>query len=86
MFHTAWYGHEPVHQIQRVNVPWLWIGAVYPNETIDATNQVDNVVQSGDIVNADYLASVTGHNPINWKYLDAKTLEENDFPSNGIVI
>jgi len=86
MLHKTWYGPDPVHVIENVKVPWLWIGAVFPHETVDATTQIDTVVRPGDHVNSDYLSSVTGHTPVVWKYLDTQTLEEKDFPSDGFVI
>jgi len=86
MFYKVWHGNDPVHKIQMPKVPWLWIGAVYPHETLDVTASIDSVVRSGDRVDSDYLTSVTGCSPIVWKYLDGKTLEEEEFPSKGFVI
>ena len=86
MFHHVWYGPVPVHRIEAPKVPWLWVGAVYPHETLDATSKIEEVVRIGDKVDNDYLSSATGYDPMKWKYLDMETLEEKDFPSDGFVI
>lgn len=37
-------------------------------------------------VTTEWLDIVTGETSVTWKYLDAKTLEEKEFPSEGFVI
>jgi len=70
------------------NLPWLWIGAVFPNSetSIDCTHMIDPTITYGMTVTTDWLENVTGYTPVTWKYLDAKSLEEKEFPSSGIVI
>jgi hypothetical protein len=84
--YTSWNGPNPVHRIEYRKVPWLWIGAVYPGNTLDVTEKVDKTVQEGTVVNTKYLNTVTGESPTIWKYLDEKTLEEKEFPSSGFII
>lgn len=86
LLHKAWYGIEPVHKIEYHKVPWLWIGAVYPDMTLDVTQTVDKTIGAGTRVDKEYLMFVTGENTNTWKYLDMETLEEKEFPSEGFVI
>jgi len=86
LFYKSFNGPDPVHKIEYHKVPWLWIGAVYPDTTLDVTQTVDKSVHAGTRVDEEYLKSVTGETPITWKYLDEKTLEEKDFPSDGFII
>jgi hypothetical protein len=68
------------------SLPWLWIGAVYPLETVDATNTIIDKILPGMRITPEYLSEVSGFYPNSWKYLDAETLEEKEFPSDGFVI
>jgi hypothetical protein len=82
---------EPEERENIVSVsklPWLWIGALYPNAetTIDCTYLVDLNVTYGMTVTTEWLENITGYTPLTWKYLDAKSLEEKEFPSSGFVI
>jgi len=86
LLHRVWYGQEPEHTIQIKNLPWLWIGAVYPHDTLNVNELIDKTVLPGMRVTPEYLSSVSGFVPESWKYLDPKTLEEKDFPSEGFVI
>jgi len=68
--------------------PWLWIGAeVTPGNFISVTETVNSGVEIGTVVNVEFLESVTNlTDVISWKYLDAQTLKEQEFPLIGIVI
>jgi hypothetical protein len=80
---------EPdVHIVPVSELPWMWIGAVYPDgvPSIDCTNMVDPNISYGMTVTTEWLELVTGYSPQTWKYLDSKSLEEKEFPSAGIVI
>jgi len=69
-------------------VPWLWIGAeVTPGNFLSVTDIVNEHVENGNTVDVEFLESVTNmQNIISWKYLDAETLKEQEFPLIGIVI
>ena len=69
-------------------LPWMWIGAVYADSkpSIDCTYMVDPMITYGMTVTTEWLENITGYTPLTWKYLDAKSLEEKEFPSEGFVI
>lgn len=68
-------------------VPWLWIGARYADGvTVEYTNEVNNTVDFGLRVTPEWLDYVFNEHDVQWRYLDPKTLEEKDFPSEGFVI
>ena len=74
--------HVPPHKL-----PWLWIGAKYDNgDTFSLTSVVNDYVSWGDVVDTQYLDDCTELQPDRWIYLDPKTLEEKDFPSEGLLI
>jgi hypothetical protein len=70
------------------NLPWLWIGATYPNgEVKDVTEGVNRYTNYGMRITPKLLQFVLSDNtPVSWKYLDTKTLEEKEFPSEGFLI
>jgi hypothetical protein len=68
-------------------LPWLWIGAVYPNgKSVDHTNAVNNAAKMGLRVTPELLDCIFNTNDVQWRYLDPKSLEEKEFPSDGFVI
>lgn len=68
-------------------VPWLFIGATLEDGTVvDYTCEVNDSLDYGLNVTTDWLDIITGAKNVTWKYLDSKTLEEKDFPSEGFVI
>lgn len=81
---------SPVKKQETVHtslLPWMWVGAVYADGNIvDHTHQVNSAVEYGMVVSPNWLDIVTGAREVDWKYLDSKTLEEKDFPSEGFVI
>lgn len=75
---------ETVH---KDSLPWFWIGIVYSDgESITVTDVINNSLQYGVRVTPEYLSKQTGFTSGTWKYMDSKTLEEKDFPSEGFVI
>jgi len=68
------------------HIPWLWIGAKYDDRTETVTDLVNQCITYGLTLTPEMLADITGHFPEVWTYVDAKTLEERIFPSDGIVI
>lgn len=74
--------------IEVKKVPWLWIGAeITPGNFLSVTDIVNDHVESGSIVDIEFLESVTNMTDvISWKYLDTQTLKEQEFPLTGIII
>jgi len=69
------------------SVPWLFIGATLEDgNVVDYTCDVNDALDYGMTVTTELLEIVTGAKNVTWKYLDSKTLEEKDFPSEGFVI
>ena len=65
----------------------MWIGALLEDgNTIDCTNIVNDSLEYGAVVTPKWLEDLTGATNVTWKYLDSKTLEEREFPSDGFVI
>jgi hypothetical protein len=68
-------------------LPWFWVGATILDSTICVTDVINNHVKYGTIVTSKLLSEITHiDDSAVWKYIDAKTLEEKDFPPDGIVI
>ncbi len=75
---------ETVH---KDSLPWFWIGFVYSDgNSATMTETVNNSLQYGVRVTPEYLNKLTGLIDVQWRYIDVKTLEEKDFPSEGFVI
>jgi hypothetical protein len=74
--------------IRKQKVPWLWVGAeVSPGYFLSVTDVVNANVECGTIVDSDFLESITSLNDvISWRFLNAETLKEEEFPLTGIVI
>lgn len=69
------------------SVPWLFIGATLEDgSVVDYTCDINEALDYGMTVTTEWLEIVTGAKNVTWKYLDPKTLEETDFPSEGFVI
>ena len=68
--------------------PWLWIGAeMQDGKVITVTDTVNKYIEYDDIVNINYLEAVTKiDTATRWLYLDSKTLNEQEFPPEGLVI
>ena len=78
---------DPKPEIVHVSqLPWLWIGGVTGENTVDYTVEINDTITYGMVVTTEWLESVTNASPAAWKYLDPKSLEEKDFPSEGFVI
>jgi hypothetical protein len=69
------------------NLPWFWIGGCVDDNQIGITDLVNKSIKNGSIVTPKFLSELSGYNePVKWKYIDAVTLEEKEFPPSGIVI
>jgi hypothetical protein len=68
-------------------LPWLWVGAVYPDGIIvDYTNDVNDSIHFGVHITPEWLNETFELTDVTWRYLDTTTLETTDFPSAGFVI
>lgn len=70
-------------------MPWLWIGVETKDKKIvTVTDTVNKYIEYNDVVDIPYLEIATGmkENVIRWLYLDSKTLNEQEFPPEGLVI
>jgi len=74
--------------IEVKKVPWLWIGAeITPGNFLSVTDIINDNIETGTTVDVEFLEYVTNmKDVISWKYLDAQTLKEQEFPLTGIVI
>jgi hypothetical protein len=69
------------------SLPWFWIGMNCPNgSVITVTEIVNKSIHYGRRVTPEFISDVTGIERGVWKYMDIKTLEEKDFPSEGFII
>lgn len=74
-------------EVHKDSLPWLWIGFVYSDgNAATMTDTVNSSLNYGIRVSPEYLNKLTGLHDVQWKYIDTKTLEEKDFPSEGFVI
>lgn len=87
--HTTLFSPEEIEEsvVPVSKLPWMWIGAKYEDgNTVDYTTQINETLEYHMVVSTEWLQLVTGQKNVTWRYLDAKTLEERDFPSKGFVI
>jgi hypothetical protein len=68
-------------EVPASKIPWVWVGA---NEEV-VTEIVNKQLKFGK-VDKKFLEKITGLKNVTWKYIDSKTLEEVEFPPEGIVI
>lgn len=69
--------------------PWMWIGAEMENgNIITVTDTVNKYIEYDDVINSTYLKVATNmeQGVTRWLYLDSKTLNEQEFPPEGLVI
>lgn len=78
---STYQGSVPQHKL-----PWLWIGAELNDETISVTQMINETIKYGDCVDSKYLTNHTDIVPDRWLYLDSKTLDKVEFPSEGLLI
>lgn len=69
-------------------LPWFWVGVKSLDKTVCVTDVINSHIRYGTLVTKELLSEVTqiDNKNVVWKYIDAKTLEEKEFPSQGIVI
>lgn len=67
-------------------LPWFWVGAEIDSQTIDITEKINSSIKYSTVVTPEFLSEISGYKACKWKYIDAITLEQKDFPLSGIVI
>lgn len=79
--------YDEPFRVHADSLPWFWIGMVYPDKTsITVTDIINCKIRYGMRVTPEYLTKATGYTKGVWMYIDSKTLEEREFPSEGFVI
>ena len=80
----------PSIRIPVERLPWFWIGVKLHGEKIlTVTDEVNSFVGDGDCINTDYIANcieLDARLIQGCYYLDSKTLEEKEFPPEGLTI
>jgi hypothetical protein len=78
----------PKQKISPSNLPWLWIGAKLNDGRVETITETVNAnVSYDDVITVEYLQTLTGlENVSKWMYLDPRTLFEEEFPAEGLVI
>lgn len=69
--------------------PWMWVGAeMKDGKIVTVTDMVNKYIEYDDVVDIGYLEVATGmkEGVSRWLYLDSKTLNEQEFPPEGLVI
>jgi hypothetical protein len=78
---------EKVDSVPLSELPWMWVGAMYEDcNVVDYTAVVNEAVQYGVNIDVEWLEDVTHTHDVTWLYLDPKSLEQKEFPSQGFVI
>lgn len=68
-------------------LPWFWVGAKHCDKTVCVTDIINKHVRYGIPITSTLLSELTHiDEDAIWKYVDSKTLEEKEFPPEGIVI
>ena len=78
---------QPVMR-SHITPPWLWIGMEMNDGTIiDKTEEVQQLIDNGFRINLESIdENINVSNIKRYFYLDAKTLNEEEFPPEGLVI
>ena len=77
------------NSIHPSKTPWLWIGAEMSNgKIVTVTDIVNKHIEYSDVIDKKYLETVTDikNDVSRWMYLDSKTLNEQEFPPEGLII
>jgi hypothetical protein len=77
------------HTVHPSKTPWMWIGAEMKNgKIVTVTDTVNKYIEYDDVVDTKYLEVATNMTSgvSRWLYLDSKTLNEQEFPPEGLLI
>lgn len=88
IYNRLFYKTLPKQKISTSSLPWLWIGVEFENDKIETITEIVNTaIEPGDVITPYFLKSLTGYQNVKrWLYLDAITLNEEEFPATGLVI
>lgn len=80
----------PSIRIPVEKLPWFWIGVkLHGSKVMTVTDEVNTFIGDGDRINKEYIAECIGLDARviqGCYYLDSKTLEEKEFPPEGLTI
>lgn len=86
-------GCEPKHidhssRISVIDRPWMWIGGYdISGELVDITEDINEVACYDEKIDHEFLEMISEMYDVDqWMYIDAKTLEQQDFPTEGFII
>lgn len=87
-YNRLFYKKLPTQTISASELPWLWVGAELINDKIETiTELVNSNLDYGDTITPLFLQELTQlKNVKRWLYLDSTTLNEEEFPTEGLVI
>ena len=88
LYNRIFYKRIPKQKISISNLPWLWIGAELNNGKIETiTELVNSIIEYDDTITPLFLKELTQFKNVKrWLYLDSTTLNEEEFPAEGLVI
>lgn len=88
LYNRFFYKKLPKQTISPSNLPWLWIGAKLNDGKIETiTEIVNNSIEYGDVISPSFLQKLTEFDNVDqWVYLNSTTLNEEEFPAEGLVI
>jgi len=72
--------------VSAYDIPWFWVGAKLDDTVVSVTEIVNRNIQYGKPITYMFLKEITGYDTNIWTYVDGITLEEKEFPPEGIVI
>jgi len=78
---SKYFVEQSEYEPRKIKIPWLLLTA----DDEDITNQINDSLKVGDLVNTEYIAKFLQRPCEKIVYL-THTLEELDFPSAGLVI
>ena len=71
-------------------LPWMWVGVkLHDGKLMTITDELNYSIAEGDIITRNFISRICGINERLIKgcyYLDAQTLEEKEFPPEGLTI
>lgn len=88
LYNKFYYTEIPKKKISTSKLPWLWVGVELNNGKIETVTEiVNNTVDYDDVINKHFLEELTGFKDVKrWIYLNSTTLNEEEFPAEGLVI
>ena len=83
----AGQGYTLPDVFEPAQAPWFFIGYIAENgTTVDCTDTLDHLVVEGNRVTTPILRSVVDSPAEKWVYINPKTFDQVEFPSEGILI